>query len=85
MEPITTGGAARREHGRRKAALVTATVAVLGAAAAGAVGFGLSTASAADDDHLDQHLGLRRLPGPAAAGPRLELRLGQRPTGSGAS
>jgi hypothetical protein len=46
MEPLTPGGAARRERGRRKAALVTATAAVLGAAAVGAIGFGLSAASA---------------------------------------
>ncbi|OXM60306.1 hypothetical protein [Amycolatopsis vastitatis] len=46
MEPLTPGGAARRERGRRKAALVTATAAVLGAAAVGAIGFGLSSASA---------------------------------------
>jgi len=46
MDPETTARTARREHGRRRAALVTATAAVLGAAAVGAIGFGLSSANA---------------------------------------
>ncbi|MGW4057920.1 hypothetical protein ACWEGE_06555 [Amycolatopsis sp. NPDC004747] len=46
MEPTTPPGPARREQGRRKAALATAAAAVLGAAAVGAIGFGLSAASA---------------------------------------
>jgi NADH:ubiquinone oxidoreductase subunit F (NADH-binding) len=46
MDPDTTARTARREHGRRKAALVTAAAAVLTAAAAGATGFGLPSSAA---------------------------------------
>ncbi|WP_410596387.1 hypothetical protein [Amycolatopsis sp. lyj-23] len=54
MEPTTPAGPARRAQGRRRAALATATAAVLGAAAVGAIGFGLSTASATSSDSGDQ-------------------------------
>ncbi|WP_410573484.1 hypothetical protein [Amycolatopsis sp. cmx-4-61] len=81
MEPTTPAGPARREQGRRKAALATAAAAVLGAAAVGAIGFGLSTASAAvstttSDDSPD------RLQAPDSG---LSSGSGHAHTGSGAS
>ncbi|MDX3193314.1 hypothetical protein PV458_33315 [Streptomyces sp. MN03-5084-2B] len=86
MEPLTPAGPARREQGRRRAALVTAAVAVLGAGAVGAVGFGLSAASAttspSDSTATDPSGHQDRLQAPDSG---LSSGSGRAHTGSGAS